>query len=86
MNRSEFGIIIRNQIVSTSKYERLTNLQFTTISSCVFQDAVTIASKKKEEGSSKSIHASILSKINLNNNQKAGLSFAPRHSQKVRAL
>jgi hypothetical protein len=49
----------------------------------LYQDAITSEAKKKEEGITKPIHASILSKINLNNNQKAGLSFAPRHGHKV---
>ena len=46
------------------------------------QDAISAATKKKEE-IHPPIHASILSKINLNNNQKAGLIFVPRHGHKV---
>ena len=50
------------------------------------KDAIASVSKKiRGDGNdgTQPIHASILSKINLNNNQKAGLSFAPRHHSKV---
>lgn len=53
-------------------------------SSSLLQDAISAATKKKEE-IHPPIHASILSKINLNNNQKAGLIFLPRHGHKVRS-